>query len=97
MAYVLFRLFKVLENIHYYHSLGTLDEETWMGWKNLILYFAYSPGGRFYLGVRKHWFSQRFLEFIDSEVSPGERIPTKSLAQMGLERSNPEPGDVADS
>ena len=82
LAYVLFRLFKILENIHYYHSLGTLDEETWLGWKNLILYFAHSPAGQFYMGVRKHWFSQRFLEFIASEVSPSERIPTKSLAQM---------------
>jgi hypothetical protein len=89
LAYVLFRLFKVLENIHYYHSLGTLDEETWVGWKNLILYFAHSRAGQFYLDVRKHWFSERFLEFVFSEASPGERIPTKSLAQMGTERGSP--------
>lgn len=97
MAYVLFRLFKVLENIHYYHSLGTLDEETWVGWKNLILYFAHSRAGRFYLGVRKQWFSQRFLEFLDSEVAPDERIPTKRLAQMGMERGSPEAAPDADN
>jgi hypothetical protein len=90
LAYLLFRMFKILENIHYYQTLGTLDEETWEGWKNLTLYFAHSPAGRFYLDVRKHWFTRRFLEFIDSEVGAGERLPTKSLAQMGMGRQSPE-------
>jgi hypothetical protein len=97
LAYVLFRLFKVLENIHYYHSLGTLDEETWEGWKNLILYFAHSPAGRFYLDVRKHWFSRRFLEFVDSDVGAGGRVPTKSLAQMSMGRRSAESALGADS
>lgn len=86
LVYVLFRLFKVLENIHYYYSLGTLDEETWVGWRNVCLMYAQSQAGRFYLRVRKQFFSQRFLEMIDSEVSRSERLSTKSLAQVGLER-----------
>lgn len=97
LAYVLFRVFKIFENIHYHHSLGTLDEETWVGWRNVCLYFAHSQAGRLYLGVRKHWYSQRFLEWIDSEVSPSERLPTKGLAQMGTERRSPNSAPGADS
>ena len=96
LAFVLFRLFKILETIHYHHSLGTLDEETWSGWRNVCLHFAKSEAGQFYLSARRHWFSQRFLEWLDSEVSPGERLPTKSLAQMGTERENAKSAPGAD-
>jgi hypothetical protein len=98
LVYVLFRCFKVLENIHYYYSLGILDEETWAGWKSICLMYAQSKAGRFYLGARREFFSRRFLEMIDSEVSLGERIiPTKGLAQMGAERRSPEPTPGAES
>jgi hypothetical protein len=60
--------------------------------------YAQSQAGRFYLGARRHFFSQRFLEFIDSEVSPGERIPpTKGLAQMGTEPPSPKSVQGTDS
>jgi hypothetical protein len=86
LAYVLFRLFKIMENIHYLHTLGNLDEETWLSWKNVCIMYAQGQAGRFYLGVRRHFFSQRFLDMIDSEVSASERIPpTKGLAQKGKE------------
>ena len=70
LAFVLFRLFKIMEHIHYQYSLGTLDEETWVGWKNVCLHFAESQTGRFYLGARRHWYSQAFLKFINSDLSP---------------------------
>jgi hypothetical protein len=60
--------------------------------------YAQSKAGRFYLSARRDFFSRRFLEMIDSEVSLGERIiPTKGLAQMGAERRSPEPTPGAES
>lgn len=89
LVYVLYRLFKILENIHYYYLLGTLDEEAWEGWKRICLFYAQSPGGRFYLGARKDWFSQSFLEMIKSNTTPRERISTLSLVTMDREGKRP--------
>lgn len=82
LAYVLYRCFKILENIHYNHLLGTLDEEAWEGWKKICLFFAESPAGQFYLDARRDWFSQRFLEMIESEANPKRRIGTLTLVGM---------------
>jgi hypothetical protein len=75
--------FKILENIHYNHLLGTLDEEAWEGWKKICLFYAESPAGQFYLDARRDWFSQRFLEMIESEVDPEKR--TSTLTLLGID------------
>jgi hypothetical protein len=85
LGYVLYRCFKILENIHYNHLLGTLDKEVWEGWKKISLFYAESPAGKFYLGARKDWFSQSFLEMIESEKTPKERISTLKLVKMDRE------------
>ena len=79
LAYMLFRLFKIMENIHYYHTLGTLDEESWAGWKALTAHYTQSTAGRIYLAARRNWYSARFIEFVDSLAQHGERVPTRHL------------------
>lgn len=86
MIYVFFRMFKIFENIHYLYTLGNLDEETWLSWKSVLIMYAQGQGGKFYLGARRHFFSQRFLDLIDSEVSVSEPVkPTKVLAEKDKE------------
>jgi hypothetical protein len=89
LAYVLYRLFKILENIHYNHLLGTLDEEAWVGWKKICLFYAESPAGQFYLDARRDWFSHRFLEMVESGGTPAQRVGTYSLAGIDQELESP--------
>ena len=82
LVYVLFRLFKITENIHYLYTQGNLDEETWLSWKNVSIMYAQGQAGRWYLSARKLFFSKRFLDMINSELSARERItPTKGIAR----------------
>lgn len=82
LAYMLFRLFKIMENIHYYHTLGTFDEESWAGWKALTAHYTQSVAGRVYLKARRTWYSARFMEFVDSLSHLDIRLPTQHLTTI---------------
>jgi hypothetical protein len=82
LAYMLFRLFKIMENIHYYRTLGTLDEQSWVGWEALIAHYTQSPAGQIYLKARRSWYSDRFVTFVDSLRGRDVRLPTKDLMTL---------------
>ena len=89
LAYMLFRFFKIMENIHYYHMLGTLDEESWAGWKAVTTHYTQSAAGKVYLKARRSWYSTRFMEFVDSLSSGNDRLPTKRLMTVVTEGPSP--------
>ena len=89
LAYMLFRFFKIMENIHYYHTLGTLDEESWAGWKQVTKHYTQSVAGRVYLQARRSWYSARFIEFVDSLSTGENRLPTKRLMTVLTDAPRP--------
>ena len=66
---VLVRLYKVLEELHYQHEQGMIDDSVWSGFKQLITVEASYEGYRvWWLGYQKT-FSPRFREFMDHILS----------------------------
>jgi hypothetical protein len=66
---VLVRIYKVLEELHYQHEQGMVDDSVWSGFKQLIVIEAGFEGYRvWWLGYQKT-FSPRFREFMGEILS----------------------------
>src|SRR3954469_14297675 len=48
---------KAFETIHFHHIHGLMDEQTWLGWQELLRHYAGSPGIRHYWNLRGNLFS----------------------------------------
>lgn len=66
---VLIQIYKVLEELHYQHEQGMIDDSVWSGFQQQITFEAGYEGYRvWWLGYQKT-FSPRFREFMDHVLS----------------------------
>src|SRR3954468_20251945 len=54
---------KAFETIHFHHIHGLMDEQTWLGWQELLRHYVASPGIGHYWNLRGNLFSKRFRTF----------------------------------
>jgi hypothetical protein len=59
-------LFRHFENLHYQYLQGTMDDDTWAGWKRRIIGTLSGEGTTNFWRTQKGVFSPKFQEFIDA-------------------------------
>jgi hypothetical protein len=59
-------LFRHFENLHFQYLQGTMDDDTWAGWKQRIIGTLSGAGTAGFWETQKGVFSPKFQEFIDS-------------------------------
>jgi hypothetical protein len=53
---------------------GSIDADTWSGFQNLLTETTRYPGVRQWFSDRRHWFSSRFQDHIDSLIQENQPI-----------------------
>jgi hypothetical protein len=61
---------RALENAYIQWTEGALDARHWAGMKRMLTDYAQLPGFREFWPFRKHWFSEDFQQFMDTEILP---------------------------
>jgi len=74
--------FRNHEEIYHLQAKGHLEEDVWRGWEAVIRDINAYPGVQAWWRLRSHWFSEKFVKFIDqAQQSAGPprmyREPTK--------------------
>jgi hypothetical protein len=64
-------LFRRFENIFYQYQKGFLEEELWEGYRQSMLLYFYTSGGRAFWNLRGLHFSELFRNYLDS-TSPDD-------------------------
>jgi len=62
-------LFRHYENLHYQFLSGSMDSDTWTGWKIRISSSINQTGPQKFWQQQKETFSPKFQRFIDDEAS----------------------------
>lgn len=70
------------EAVYYQHRSGHLPESVWQAWfKETRLLFA-TPGGRDAIqGLRQHYLSDEFVDFLEREIANIETVPVVELRE----------------
>jgi hypothetical protein len=74
---------RAFENAYFQWTEDALDPSQWAGMKRMITDYGHIPGFQEYWPNRKHWYSEEFQHFMDTEIM-------RSGAKAGV----PLPGDV---
>ena len=74
---------RAFENAYFQWTDGALDPSQWAGMKRMTTDFGHIPGFQEYWANRKHWYSEEFQHYMDTEIM-------RSDAKAGV----PLPGDV---
>ena len=59
--------FRNFEEIYYLKAKGHLEEDVWRGWEAPMRDVHGYPGVQVWWRLRSHWFSERFVKFIDQQ------------------------------
>jgi hypothetical protein len=78
--HLLFGYLKTFENFHYQYLQGTLEQELWEGWYNILSAYVMSPGVQAYWPARRNAFSPRFRELVESVRSNAGVLRVGELA-----------------
>ena len=70
---------RALENAYIHWTEGALDHRHWAGMRRMLTDYAQLPGFQEYWPNRKHWFSEDFQHFMDTEVMRTEAPPDAPL------------------
>lgn len=70
---------KALETIHYHYFYGLLDNQLWLGWRELLHHYINTPGIEYYLEKRSGVFSERFCKFLNELGPVAERKTVGNL------------------
>ena len=60
--------FRAFENAYIQRTEGALDASRWEGMKRMMIDYGHLPGFKEYWPNRKHWYSEDFQRFMDSEI-----------------------------
>ena len=63
---------KAFETIHFHHVNGLMDEQIWLGWRELLRHYVGSPGIRHYWDLRNKLFSERFRKYVTTMGPPDD-------------------------
>ena len=63
---------RALENAYFQHNENALDRKQWSGMRRMLKDYAQLPAFREYWPNRKHWFSNEFQEFMESDILTAE-------------------------
>ena len=63
-----------LQEMHRLAEEGSIDADTWSGFHGLLTETTRYPGVRQWFGERRHWFSVRFQDYIDSLIRKNPAI-----------------------
>jgi hypothetical protein len=85
--HLLFGYLKTFENFHYQYLQGTLEQEVWEGWYNILSAYVVSPGVQAYWQMRRNAFSPRFRELVESVRSNAGVLRVGELADDNLSES----------
>lgn len=67
--------FFAMQNWFYQRQQGVLDEGIWVGWFNVLADITQTPGIRRFWAQRRHYFSDDFRTYVETEVSTREANP----------------------
>lgn len=81
VMHLLSTLFKQFENVHYQHRQGTLEEELWLGWRQLMLSYFRRPGIQTWWSMRRGFYSANFREFLEREHPEEALLSPRELAR----------------
>ncbi len=70
---LLFTLFRSWEKLFHYHRAGELDDWSAEGVHQTLGDMTAYRGLQEYWGLRKHWYSTEFQEWVDAIISGGEQ------------------------
>lgn len=60
------------ENAYFQSAQGALDSNKWAGMKRMVTDYAHLPGFQEYWPSRKHWYSDTFQHFMESDILRSE-------------------------
>ena len=72
-------LMYAFENAYIQTTQDALDPRHWSGMKRLVIDYTYTPGFQEFWPNRKHFFSEDFQNFMDSEILQANRTPDVPL------------------
>jgi len=70
---------RALENAYIQWCEGALDHRHWAGMRRMLSDYAQLPGFAGFWSDRKHWFSEDFQSFMDSEILDVDAPPKVPL------------------
>ena len=82
--FLLFQLFKVMEDMHFQHEEGVLDHEQWEGWRWVLSQYLAAPGGQEYWTRVSKGFSPRFRELYASLQAETDFVRVGGLNKDGV-------------
>lgn len=78
--YFMFAFFKMLETGWYQRKSGTLDQEQWSGWEQMLLSYYHSPGLKAgWWPRRAHAFSAEFRDYLAASAPPQTFAPISDV------------------
>ncbi len=80
------------QNAYVQLTEGALDSRHWLGMKRMMIDYTSVPGFREYWPTRKHWFSEEFQHFMDSEIieTAAEEVYQKFLEESLIQLNQAE-------
>jgi hypothetical protein len=74
-----YQFLKAIETIHFHYIYGLMDEQLWLGWRDLAWHYVATPGLAYYLRRRPQVFSERFRKFVETLEPLKERRTVGNL------------------
>ena len=81
VMHLLSTLFKQFENVHYQYRQGTLEDELWLGWRQLMLSYFRRPGVQAWWSMRRGFYSASFRAFLERERPEEALLSPRELAR----------------
>ena len=63
----------MLEPVFYQDREGSFDREIWAGFMNQLRDIAAYPGIQAWWATRRHWYGERFREYVETQMSADNR------------------------
>lgn len=82
--------FFAMQNWFYQRQEGVLDEGIWWGWSKILIDITQTPGIRRFWEHRRHYFSNDFRAYLETELST--RKPSPEYRPLGTSPLPPAPG-----
>ena len=64
-----YSFFKLFENVYLHYVEGSVGAEAWVQNREVLYTFSKTPGGKFYLEVRREIFDERFIKELEEVVN----------------------------
>ena len=79
----MFQMWKAAESVHFHHSQGMLDPNTWVSWEALLRNYVNSPGFQTYWDVRSSVYSRAFQEWVAANMEHQDGRTAARLSPPG--------------